>query len=161
MARRIRREIVVTAEPLTADERDAHLEVLRTPPGPDDYCVVCAELWPCRFARATPTPDTPAPSDLIHEAWAVIANAGGGDWSKETTEWRSAAANFSDKMHAATRVAPPPDTRLREALTSWYAADGESWRLVAMDRDGGIVAAGIPEALLDAIIRRATREETT
>jgi len=97
------------SEPLTAEERGAHLEVLRTPPGPDDYCVVCAELWPCRFARATPT----------------------------------------------------PDTRLREALTSWHAADGESWRLVAIDRDGGIIAAGIPEALLDAIIRRATREETT
>ena len=61
----------------------------------------------------------------------------------------------------AARVTPTPDTRLREALTSWYAVDGESWRLVAMDRDGGIVAAGIPEALLDAIIRRATREETT
>jgi len=59
------------------------------------------------------------------------------------------------------RATPAPDTRLREALTSWYAADGESWRLVAIDRDGGIIAAGIPEALLDAIIRRATREETT
>jgi len=38
------------SEPLTAEEQNAHLEVLRTPPGPDDYCVVCAELWPCRFA---------------------------------------------------------------------------------------------------------------
>gem|GEM_PF-2160498 len=52
----------------------------------------------------------PEPSDLIHEAWGVIANAGGGDWSKETPEWRSAAANFSDKMHAATLATPAPDT---------------------------------------------------
>ena len=101
-------------------------------------------------ARATPTPDTPAPSDLIHEAWAVIANAGGGDWSKETTEWRSAAANFSDKMHAATRVAPPPDTRLREALLG----------IIREAEEVTEAQHGTPIDALYAIIRRA-REALT
>jgi len=74
----------------------------------------------------------------------------------------------SGTPHMARHVAAIEDEvrkrtnqNLREALTGWYAVDGESWRLVAMDRDGGILAAGIPEELLDAIIRRATREETT
>jgi len=50
------------------------------------------------------------------------------------------------------RATPRSDTRLREALTSWYStAASAPWHLVAMTRAGGIVAPDIPEALLDAI----------
>jgi len=98
-------------------------------------------------------------------------NGGGKSWAENKDdavalvraieEEAARLVETSLAIDAALPATPTPDTRLREALTSWYAADGESWRLVAIDRDGGIVAAGIPEALLDAIIRRATREETT
>jgi len=87
-----------------------------------------------------------------------------GDDNADLSGIFSDARAFPDvarAVRAVVRATPTPDTRLREALTSWHAADGESWRLVAMERDGGIAAAGIPEAMLDAIIRRATREETT
>jgi len=98
-------------------------------------------------------------------------NGGGKSWAENKDdavalvraieEEAARLVETSLAIDAALPATPTPDARLREALTSWYAADGESWRLVAIDRDGGIIAAGIPEALLDAIIRRATREEMT
>ncbi len=30
--------------------------------------------------------------------WAVVANAGGGDWSKETPEWQEAARKSRDNF---------------------------------------------------------------
>ena len=30
-------------------------------------------------------------------AWGIIANAGGGDWTKETEEWQAAAARWRDE----------------------------------------------------------------
>ena len=41
---------------------------------------------------------------------------------------------------------------LRDALTATYDSAGESWRLVAMSDDGGIIPAGIPDGLLQAVI---------
>lgn len=38
--------------------------------------------------------------DLIETAWALIANAGGGDWDRESPEWREAAAKWRDRFHA-------------------------------------------------------------
>lgn len=35
--------------------------------------------------------------DLLGAAWDVIAKAGGGDWNKESAEWREAAAEFRRK----------------------------------------------------------------
>jgi hypothetical protein len=32
----------------------------------------------------------------LEMAWGIIANAGGGDWSKETPEWQEAAAKWRD-----------------------------------------------------------------
>jgi len=34
--------------------------------------------------------------DQLEIAWGVIANAGGGDWSRETAEWQHAAARWRD-----------------------------------------------------------------
>lgn len=39
-------------------------------------------------------------SDLLHYAWTIICNAGGGDWKKESKEWQEAAARFRTQYHA-------------------------------------------------------------
>ena len=35
----------------------------------------------------------------LEQAWVVIANAGGGNWDKETKEWREAAIRFREAYH--------------------------------------------------------------
>lgn len=37
---------------------------------------------------------------LLEQAWGIIANAGDGNWGKETREWVDAACDFRDKYHA-------------------------------------------------------------
>lgn len=37
---------------------------------------------------------------LLEEAWGIIANAGGGDWSRESEQWREAAVAFRQKYLA-------------------------------------------------------------
>lgn len=39
--------------------------------------------------------------DLAESAWGVIANAGAGDWTRESTEWQEAAARWRDRYHDA------------------------------------------------------------
>jgi hypothetical protein len=39
------------------------------------------------------------PTDLPEVAWIIIANAGGGDWTKETPEWQEAAIRWRDAYH--------------------------------------------------------------
>lgn len=36
----------------------------------------------------------------LEMAWTIIANAGGGDWKKESSEWQEAAAKWRDRYHA-------------------------------------------------------------
>lgn len=38
--------------------------------------------------------------DELEAAWGLIANAGGGDWQKESLEWREAAIRWRDRYHA-------------------------------------------------------------
>ena len=38
--------------------------------------------------------------DLLSTAWAVIANANGGDWDKATAEWKGAAERWRDRYFA-------------------------------------------------------------
>lgn len=49
-------------------------------------------------------------------AWGIIANAGGGDWFKESQEWQDAAAKWRDEFYAPfcgkARVKDPKDFRL-------------------------------------------------
>ena len=45
-------------------------------------------------------------NDLLEEAWGIIANAGTGDWLRETPEWREAAARWRDRYHAHLRANP-------------------------------------------------------
>ena len=35
--------------------------------------------------------------DRLDYAWTIIANAGGGDWTKETQDWQQAAAKWRDE----------------------------------------------------------------
>lgn len=41
--------------------------------------------------------------DLLELAWGLIANKGGGDWDRESEEWREAATRWRDKYHAVLR----------------------------------------------------------
>lgn len=36
---------------------------------------------------------------LLYAAWTVIANAGQGDWTRESEEWQQAAAQWRDNWH--------------------------------------------------------------
>lgn len=38
--------------------------------------------------------------DLLEESWGIIANAGGGDWSKEADEWFHAAVKWREDYFA-------------------------------------------------------------
>jgi hypothetical protein len=42
--------------------------------------------------------------DMLNVAWGIICNAGDGDWSNESSEWKDAAARFRDDYHAAIRA---------------------------------------------------------
>lgn len=52
--------------------------------------------------------------DLAMDAWGVIANAGGGDWDRETPGWRDAAERWRDRFHveigARARSTPGGET---------------------------------------------------
>jgi len=43
--------------------------------------------------------------DNLETAWGLIANAGGGNWEKESPEWREAAARWRDEWFAKIRTA--------------------------------------------------------
>jgi hypothetical protein len=52
---------------------------------------------------------TGAENDLDYLAWTIISNVSGGDWSKQTDEWRRAAIRWRDDFHAklhAERIDP-------------------------------------------------------
>ena len=38
--------------------------------------------------------------DELELAWGIIANAGGGDWQKESPEWQAAAAKWRERYQA-------------------------------------------------------------
>lgn len=40
--------------------------------------------------------------DRLEYAWTIIANAGGGDWTKETEDWQHAAAKWRDECWHTT-----------------------------------------------------------
>ena len=41
-----------------------------------------------------------AAADALETAWGVIANAGGGDWTRETEIWQGAAARWRGRYFA-------------------------------------------------------------
>jgi hypothetical protein len=43
------------------------------------------------------------PDDLLEAAWVLIANAGEGDWNRESFDWQVAAAQWRDAYYASLR----------------------------------------------------------
>lgn len=52
-------------------------------------------------------PSAPEGEELLYDAWAIIANAGGGNWTKETPDWQTAAVAWRERWHA--HIAKPGD----------------------------------------------------
>ena len=48
-------------------------------------------------------------TDLEEFAWALIANAGEGNWTRERKDWQEAAARWRDQYHAKLAAQPAPD----------------------------------------------------
>jgi hypothetical protein len=42
--------------------------------------------------------------DALELAWGVIANAGGGDWKRESADWQEAAAKWRELYHSLLGV---------------------------------------------------------
>lgn len=49
--------------------------------------------------------------NAIEEAWGIIANAHGGDWSKASAEWREAAERWRDEYVTHRPLAVATDLR--------------------------------------------------
>lgn len=64
----------------------------------DKKAAACLPL-PDESPRAAP--DDTKRLDLLELAWVIIANAGGGDWERESKEWQEAAAKWRDDYHAS------------------------------------------------------------
>lgn len=41
-----------------------------------------------------------SPGDLLDQAWVLIANVSGGDWSQQHPDWQARAAEFRDQYTA-------------------------------------------------------------
>jgi hypothetical protein len=39
--------------------------------------------------------------ELLHDAWAIISNAGGGNWERESAQWRHAAKQWRERYFDA------------------------------------------------------------
>jgi hypothetical protein len=68
--------------------------------------------------------------DLLGAAWALIANAGEGDWTRESADWQQAAAAWRDRWHAwldeHIHGAPSDEDRIRDAMTEAQAHPGRT-----------------------------------
>lgn len=42
--------------------------------------------------------------NALEWGWSIIANAGGGDWAKESKDWQEAAAKWRDQYHEILRT---------------------------------------------------------
>lgn len=47
-------------------------------------------------------------SDLLNEAWAIVANVNDGDWSKQSPEWQAAANAWRIKVLGGDARPEPP-----------------------------------------------------
>lgn len=47
--------------------------------------------------------------ELLEMAWVVIANAGAGNWARESIDWQDAAARWRNDYHAALAAHPAAD----------------------------------------------------
>lgn len=61
-------------------------------------------------------PEPDPGQELLYTAWTVIANASGGDWMKQTPEWREAAERWRDRFHDSLTARSERDTARAEVM---------------------------------------------
>lgn len=64
--------------------------------------------------------EPPLVDDLLMFAWGLIANAGEGDWSRESEEWDVAAKKWHDQFHVRLDIA----RKQRGAITQLEVLSG-------------------------------------
>lgn len=67
---------------------------------PDCDCRLCTLQADLEAEREHAEPPVSQPTDLLHWAWTIIANANGGNWELASDEWREAAERWRDAYHA-------------------------------------------------------------
>ena len=50
-------------------------------------------------------------ADAAEMLWVVVANASGGDWTKQSADWQEAAARWRDNYFAVLKALPPAPER--------------------------------------------------
>lgn len=63
----------------------------------DDVPVICSIVTLIRLRELLKV--VRGINGLVDQAWAIIANAGGGDWEKESADWRDGAKDWRDQYH--------------------------------------------------------------
>ena len=102
------------------------------------------------------------------QAWRIIANVGGGDWTKETPKWQEAAARWRDKYIASARSnprSPMPEVTDAERAQAYRWARFEDIRRRLYELQSEIMEHAVPtygqargicdalQAVMDAIPR--------
>jgi hypothetical protein len=64
----------------------------------------------------------PTPLDVYERAWGIIANASGGDWSKQPEQWQRAAEAFRDTYQRAitSRGSAPAAPTTADDFEAWF-----------------------------------------
>lgn len=74
-------------------------------------------------------------NELLDWAWTILANAGGGDWTKESKDWQGAVVKWRDEYHknlSERRKTDPQCNLPRVAHASeeqWDRTPTRVWRL--------------------------------
>ena len=51
--------------------------------------------------------------DLLEAAWTIIANAGEGNWGRESSDWQKAAIDWREKYHQLDFLKGEPEESSR------------------------------------------------
>lgn len=105
---------------------------------PHDYPGGMGSPGPWDEERKSPTLHKDSPTEAIEAAWGLIANASGGDWSKESPEWQEAAARWRDR-YMIDRTNFPPAAEMQPNPASIDRRNDE-----ARKRREGMREAGLP-----------------
>ena len=100
-----------------------------SPHCPASFGGVSVETWNRRSSIAAEKAEEPAPTasacPSCDDAWGLIANAHGGDWSKASDEWQAAATRWRD---AWTSVRPTASAQGEPSLEDCQRAAIEATR---------------------------------
>jgi hypothetical protein len=71
--------------------------------------------------------------DCAEYGWAIIANAGAGNWARESKDWQEAAARFRDQYHTALarwkadQLTPPSVPKAKKYKANPYSHPDSLW----------------------------------